>query len=953
MLGQIVSVVSLAGAPSCDKEDETDITSMKIARRAYRIAAPVPSGKKSTKYIVYGSDRKRLLSPCRHLYTPNDGRSLFRHVEWRAMKTFRPNLEPLEDRVALDAKALPMIGVESVGVIPWNNTRPFVEVRPNLASADFDGDGVSDLLVANERELQIFLDNGHTIDLADLEIPQASPVDRLATADINGDGVEDIVSFDRDGLHVRINESEGQSLSFADPVSTSLPSEELRFALRKVEFADLNGDGNADMVRGIHGKGLIVNLGRGNGTFELGIQYENESSVALVDVDRDGFIDLAYVVSSGFNETGLEVLTENFLMNDGTGFFEFSSQFVRTGPLSKSLSILPPNFDVNDDGVNDRLGFVDGGGGEFLFWVSQSDNGQVIWEEPTIYSGPLIGVSPGFNSIDYADVNGDGELDVIHSNEADWHSGVDNTAGGTMVMLNLGGGQFADPLRISSTVGDIAATDGLIAISAEGSIEFLRTTKSPFDGATILESRVGQPSFGEGGFAERYLPVVTEFIDANNDGKLDIVRERESLWLNERGRIFQPDQEIFTGIEADALTERLDAQKPLELNQNALPESKPAFNVWRKMEAADFNGDGIQDAVILDSSKSIHDLNFDGTANEWTAELSVWLGDAAGAYTESNVVENAGYALEVVDADEDGFADLLALTRQSGQSPAELIVFSGSSEGLIEQSRQAIPAEVNFVQSADLNGDGDRDFVLGSLDGKVTLLTFSETGYQTEVHAIAQFVDEAFVGDMDLDGKDDVLVAEFGTVFRPAGQCFFCSEFPRFDSLEVKLTTLSATDAGNFEASVQSRVSAFNANEMLIEDMDGDQDLDIVLAGNALTIVWNAASESLPLLTLDDVHRQCVAIRSEEADSKFDQNSDGVVDLDDLETLIRVEGNTMFGDTNLDGAVDFTDFLQLSTNFGAADAIWETGDFNCDGEVTFADFLILSSNFGFVSTPTS
>ena len=53
------------------------------------------------------------------------------------------------------------------------------------------------------------------------------------------------------------------------------------------------------------------------------------------------------------------------------------------------------------------------------------------------------------------------------------------------------------------------------------------------------------------------------------------------------------------------------------------------------------------------------------------------------------------------------------------------------------------------------------------------------------------------------------------------------------------------------------------------------------------------------------------------------------------------------GDSNLDGLIDFSDFLALSSNFGKdVDSAWADGDFDGDARVTFADFLILSDNFG-------
>ncbi len=51
------------------------------------------------------------------------------------------------------------------------------------------------------------------------------------------------------------------------------------------------------------------------------------------------------------------------------------------------------------------------------------------------------------------------------------------------------------------------------------------------------------------------------------------------------------------------------------------------------------------------------------------------------------------------------------------------------------------------------------------------------------------------------------------------------------------------------------------------------------------------------------------------------------------------------GDVDLNGDVDFVDFLVLSENFGQVGTWWQ-GDFDGNGTVQFPDFLALSSNFG-------
>ena len=55
---------------------------------------------------------------------------------------------------------------------------------------------------------------------------------------------------------------------------------------------------------------------------------------------------------------------------------------------------------------------------------------------------------------------------------------------------------------------------------------------------------------------------------------------------------------------------------------------------------------------------------------------------------------------------------------------------------------------------------------------------------------------------------------------------------------------------------------------------------------------------------------------------------------------------TLAGDANLDGRVDFNDFLRLQNSFNTANAGFAGGDFDYDGKADFNDFLALQNNFG-------
>ncbi len=53
---------------------------------------------------------------------------------------------------------------------------------------------------------------------------------------------------------------------------------------------------------------------------------------------------------------------------------------------------------------------------------------------------------------------------------------------------------------------------------------------------------------------------------------------------------------------------------------------------------------------------------------------------------------------------------------------------------------------------------------------------------------------------------------------------------------------------------------------------------------------------------------------------------------------------TGMGDANLDGTVDFLDFLDLQNNFGGSGG-WAEGDFDFSGTIDFLDFLILQNHY--------
>ncbi len=95
-------------------------------------------------------------------------------------------------------------------------------------------------------------------------------------------------------------------------------------------------------------------------------------------------------------------------------------------------------------------------------------------------------------------------------------------------------------------------------------------------------------------------------------------------------------------------------------------------------------------------------------------------------------------------------------------------------------------------------------------------------------------------------------------------------------------------------------------------------------------------------MDIDAIH---ASIRNSTFQAAADYDGNGQVTASDADYWISELMNTSRGDANLDGSIDFLDFLLVSANYGQQ-AGWRAGDFDGDGSVAFADFLFLSQDFG-------
>jgi len=174
-----------------------------------------------------------------------------------------------------------------------------------------------------------------------------------------------------------------------------------RIDVKSVNIADINGDGNADIVLGTESQFVGVLLGNGNGTFQPVVFYKAgmsvggwTNSVAIADVNGDGKLDLA-VANYPDSATGI-------LLGNGDGTFQPVVLYASGAPFAWSEAIA----DVNGDGNPDLI--VANFGGTIGILPGNGDG--------TFQRALTFNVIGDATSVAVADVNRDGRPDLLVTN---------------------------------------------------------------------------------------------------------------------------------------------------------------------------------------------------------------------------------------------------------------------------------------------------------------------------------------------------------------------------------------------------------------------------------------------------------------------------------------------------------------------------------------------------------
>jgi hypothetical protein len=241
-------------------------------------------------------------------------------------------------------------GTKQMSILPGNGDGTFGSPElldtsgkvEAIATADFNNDGYSDLLVAEDNgsssSVVELLGNGDgTFQPGQTIFKDSSDQTlSLATGDFNDDGNTDVAIGDGDKVAVLLGNGDGTFYSGGSVVVTG--------TVRSIIDADVNNDGEDDLVVGTS-TGITVLLGNGDGTFSTSATISGQyTAIAVGDIDGDGNLDLIVGTSSN-GYYAVQVLPGN-----GDGTFGTTPEAV-TPTLAAPTALAVA--DVNGDGMPD------------------------------------------------------------------------------------------------------------------------------------------------------------------------------------------------------------------------------------------------------------------------------------------------------------------------------------------------------------------------------------------------------------------------------------------------------------------------------------------------------------------------------------------------------------------------------------------------------------------------
>jgi hypothetical protein len=617
-------------------------------------------------------------------------------------------------------------------VPPSDNPGLGTYVSVQSAVADFNGDGNLDIAAPDldDGQIRIYLGDGKGNFTAGASFNDSNRPYAVYASDVNHDGHIDLMVLAQyiSGAEIWLGDGKG-NFTFSNfyPVLT------VTTFFRALTVADVNGDGNVDIV-GTDGSGDVqVATGNPDGTFNAlqtiasGIEGAFTLQGGLYAADLTGSGIPALIVGS---VEGFDTAVPSAKLTYG------AVQKRTSGPFATQVVFA----DFNEDGAPDMAVGVAGGIQFFL------GNHSGLFPDSTItpLANPATFLFAG-------DFNGDGIADVASI----------GSDGYIRTYAESKNGSLGSPVKSSTAVTT--------------SFDYFGNTVGDFDGDGHQDiAMLGQVFYGNGDGT--FTPVsLTTFsagvgaafvTDLNKDGKSDLIS------------ILGPTSAPGANAYYYSLVALLGtAQRTFNTVTTNFPAYTPGEGITTPafIGVGDLNGDGYPDAAVYDPNVSA---------------LETWLGKGDGSFRPGSTVsligslwtpEGTGGLLNslgegvIVDLDGDGNADLAFLATEAASDSnllpvCVLVIEYGDGKGGFAAT-QVIPLSrsYNFMTATKLSSGALPSIFAGNSNLIGVLRNLGGRQFSNEDFYTAGTMTGLVVADFNGDGLGDLLPLRANGSYNPPG----------------------------------------------------------------------------------------------------------------------------------------------------------------------------------------
>ncbi len=352
-----------------------------------------------------------------------------------------------------------------------------------VRSADVDRDGLTDLILARQGGAdQVLLGDGSGSFFRAVPIAAATAdTHAIDLGDIDGDGRLDLVAATAQGERLLFGDGRG---GFRDVTAGNLPSASNE-DVTAVLLADLDGDGDLDLLSSAQAGRLFENLGAGRFADRSSLLPTLRTPIDgfdVADFDADGDTDVVVAAGGGRDTGGFPIRTGDVLLLNGGGLtFSVGTDF---GLSHMSVCARDLDLDGYPDLVFSAAPVSHRDPPEYLtdirIWINDGTAGFRDETSARIHAG-TGGVSVGGRHLEFADLDRDGDQDIVCTRSSS--SIFDQPHA---VLLDDGTGHYSlDPQTLTRGEPNGGSAFHLVDVDQDGDQDLVAATGF-FDGVSGL-----------------------------------------------------------------------------------------------------------------------------------------------------------------------------------------------------------------------------------------------------------------------------------------------------------------------------------------------------------------------------------------------------------------------------------------------------------------------------------